>query len=317
MKKISISNNIISEMCDAGLSIEAMGRAIGVSGQTITRRLKEFNLMKIEYSTYKNKEWLYWQYHMLKKTQKEIADNMNKPVSVIARSMRNLGVKTRDRAEVSHMALGNSVAITKDVEDMINGGAIGDGYIGSGSNFSAYYSQTNKHKAFTEWLASEFYDLGIDGNIYRVEQERWGKINTAYTFCSLNYSELLAFRNIWYPNGKKIVPDGLEVNPRMMLFWYLGDGYLSSSGKTRPIGLCTNGFSDDGVDLLVKKLSNIGVYSRRQPARNTIYINSTNALIFLDIIGKCPDEIWKCMGYKWDLDRLKYEWEAEFCQTAA
>lgn len=315
MRRLLIDIEKLAELCKNDLSMEAVGRSFGVSGQTINRRIQELGLDKKGVNTYKNKDWLYNQYVNLVKTKQEIADDINIGITTINRWMKKHEIPIRDRGLASHLALGNTIHIEQELAELLNGGAIGDGYIGSNSTFSAYYTQTNKHEDFIQWLSVQFHNLGVNGSIHKNVQERWGKERTSYTFCSRNYSDFLAFQKMWYPNGKKIVPQDLELTPSLLLFWYLGDGYLSSSENVRPIILCTNGFSDKDVELLVRKLADLEIYSRRQPSRNTIYINSTVALDFLKIIGECPKEIWSCCGYKWDLGRLKYEWEAEFCPT--
>jgi hypothetical protein len=66
-----------------------------------------------------------------------------------------------------------------------------------------------------------------------------------------------AQRARWYPNGVKVVPYDIEINKDMLLWWYIGDGFLSRK-KSRPnwrcVGLATDSFSDMDNNILIEKL---------------------------------------------------------------
>ena len=67
---------------------------------------------------------------------------------------------------------------------------------------------------------------------------------------------LRSFHDRWYQNGIKIVPTGLKVDPLMLLYWFLGDGYSSSikAGGRIKMGLCTDSFSKPECEFLVDLL---------------------------------------------------------------
>jgi len=77
---------------------------------------------------------------------------------------------------------------------------------------------------------------------------------------SLNYAEFAEERLRWYPQGKKQVPQDLVLTPEVLLNWFCGDGKGGDAKGT--LGLCTDDFSESGVELLVHRLQiDLGITS--------------------------------------------------------
>ncbi|KKK81369.1 hypothetical protein LCGC14_2814130, partial [marine sediment metagenome] len=103
-------------------------------------------------------------------------------------------------------------------------------------------------------------------------------------------------RTRWYPQGKKIVPKDVLLSPESVLIWYLGDG----SVKKYSVTLHTNGFTQECVRFLIKRLSLIGIPSKmilhnQQPE---IFISSSGSKLFFDYIGW--ESPVRCYDYKFD-----------------
>lgn len=67
-------------------------------------------------------------------------------------------------------------------------------------------------------------------------------------------------RRRWYPNGVKIVPTDVNLSPRALAHWLVGDGSGLFGGGFQ---LCTNGFTRSDVDMLSRRLNEAyGIDSR-------------------------------------------------------
>ena len=201
----------------------------------------------------------------------------------------------------------NSIAITPTLTSIINGALLGDWSLTKSSESSARFDTSSKYRLFLEWASQILGENGIDsGNIYHKTitfKNGYGPYDS-YRLKSYSYSDLLRIRELWYPEGKKIVPAKLTLDKATVLWWYLGDGNLDC-GKTRNprIRLFTNGFRDNDVDRLAKMLIAIGIKAWRTKTENIISVSSYSTPAFLEYIGPCPKAIESVYGYKWDLDR--------------
>lgn len=83
-------------------------------------------------------------------------------------------------------------------------------------------------------------------------------------FYSYRVSSVLfkSFYDRWYPHGsiKVSVPEDLELNPTVCLHWYMGDGSLDCREQVKmfDINLHTENFNKQSIDILLKKLLDIG-----------------------------------------------------------
>jgi len=330
-KKIDLDCDAIAALYTSGKSANEIGDIFDVSNVTILKRLKahgvnirdRFNCKMpphgLDYAnaTYRNAKWLQYQYHELGLTQDEIAKLCDTNFGVIASWMRRLDVRRRTITE-SAATRANHVEMTNYFENFLSGLLMGDGYMDSRSNITAFYSHADKHKHYIKCLRKEFDLFGVErtGKIRERDTIVFGCPSRAYDFYTKSYVEFLPLYKKWYVNRKKIVPQDLFLNRTVCLNWYIGDGCLSNhpSGNSS-ISLFTNSFSKKDVLLLINKLAEIEILATRQSSRNTIRISTRSTPKFLDYIGPCPEEIWQCYGYKWDLTRSKAQWEAEFAHA--
>jgi hypothetical protein len=129
---------------------------------------------------------------------------------------------------------------------------------------------------------------------------------TAYYIRSLADNCLRSFRDRWYQNGIKIVPTGLRVDPLMLLYWFLGDGYSSSikAGGRIKMGLCTDSFSKPECEFLVDLLHqydprlrfNVGLHSLKTAFWRLTTKRRETVMAFYEHVRACPVQ---CFGYKW------------------
>lgn len=66
---------------------------------------------------------------------------------------------------------------------------------------------------------------------------------------------LLPFRQKWYPNGIKIVPQDIKLSKLIMQIWYCDDGSIEIISKNSfRIKLCTHGFLKEESEFLIELL---------------------------------------------------------------
>ena len=325
VKKLKLDEDNISESYMRGESTCSIGRRLGIPANTIRRRLIGLSVPIRDYSesriphvgmekaleTYRNKEWLSEKYIKDGLSQKRIAEICGVKSTVICVWMKRLGVPARERS------MPNICCLTDDFIECLDGLLLGDGCLVKIRETSACYSHGGSHYDYIAYLSGVFDSFGIEqsGKIYSKSSRIGIYESVGFSFHTRAYRDLLEQRYRWYPEGKKIVPDDVVLTPIVAQNWFIGDGRLARNRKSSHfIILCTNGFSADDVVALIKKLRDIGIIGVRQPSNNTIRLNHENTLKFLNYIGPCPEPIWHCYGYKWDLTRTKKEWEAEFAR---
>lgn len=78
----------------------------------------------------------------------------------------------------------------------------------------------------------------------------------SFVLRTLAYRTFLPERNRWYPNGKKMIPEDLDVkNPEMLAGWLMGDGNHSKKGnRLSVITLCTHSFPPSNTEKVVSRL---------------------------------------------------------------
>ena len=116
---------------------------------------------------------------------------------------------------------------------------------------------------------------------------------------------------------KKIVPKDIKISPTMLLWWYLGDGYLNKT-KARPnyrrVMLCTQGFSSEDVYFLINKLKAILGNNIYRDKKRNIMISQETLCEFIDFIeSDCPVDSYK---YKFDFGQYRdYDYKAKSYAT--
>lgn len=246
---------------------------------------------------YKDRDWLYDQYWGKKKNIKTIAQEIHAGRPTIRKYLKKFNIPKRNIYEIVHLATNhNHVDLSSEAIEFLNGEMLGDGSIQSQSHSSAYFSYGSQHKEYIEWLQSQLEIYGIQCGALYSRIHKTSK-HILYFYQSKYYGELLSWRKKWYPNGKKIVPEDIELTPLTCRQWYIGDGYLANK-KHAGIRIATCGFSPKNVEYLVGKLNQMGFKTTRHLACNAVYIHRKSIFQFLNFIGYCPVQ---CYEYKWDV----------------
>jgi hypothetical protein len=196
------------------------------------------------------------------------------------------------------------VEFEKEAIEWINGELLGDGRLELITSGSVRFRYSSKYFEYIEYVKNMINSFGINGK--KIYKYRRTNKSYDYKYASRSHKELLHLCNKWYPSGKKIVPKDIELTPLTCRQWYIGDGCLRCQGKRNPhIIIYTDGFSIPDIDLLLKKLTNLGFKVARQIHHHNkwiIYISSYSTKEFLNYIGECPVKRYE---YKFDYKGIK------------
>ena len=218
--------------------------------------------------------------------QKYVEENLStseiaKITGVDARTIRywmgKYNIPRKNHSLYAHLSQKNSNPnLPQEAFEFIDGELLGDASIQVRSIYASRINYASRHRHYVEWLKTQFDSWGIKSGKVRIRKIHLGytsKIFTAYYFDTYAYSIFNEFRNRFYPNGKKIVPEDIELTPLTVRQWYIGDGSLIKSGKCKPyIALFTCGFTKEDVLFLMSKLDLIIQFTFRQSLLKIFWI---------------------------------------------
>ena len=163
--------------------------------------------------------------------------------------------------------------MTQRQKDIIIGTVLGDSYLEPNKfGSSIQIKQSNEHKDYVFWL----------------------------------YNELDKLRDLFYPEGKKIIPKDINkilTSPISLAVWFIDDGTLDYRPKDHcAFHLCTNCFTKEDTSKLIDVLkNNFGIVSSlhytlcRGKRHCRIYIGAQGRDRFIELI---TPYILDCFKYK-------------------
>lgn len=207
-----------------------------------------------------------------------------------------------ERKGSTYFNLNKRVNLSKDEMDVIKGCVLGDGCLAnnkSGKNCQFIYA--SEHGEIINHLRNILSDKIFTENWLRTQAYNDGRCCTYYlkTRYLPNFKELYS---MFYPNGQKTIPD-IRFNPKIMLYWYLGDGRISTKSYYCDITSCfTKGEYEKAINYLSSKGIKVdwvnfpsNCISSSEKGFIKIY-GKNNVARFLNLIGKPPV---KCLKYRW------------------
>lgn len=194
----------------------------------------------------------------------------------------------------------NIISQAKDNIDILHGHLLGDGsvYRVNKNRSNCSYSHACKHKEYLEWIVSNT-PIFNNPNIRGVSSydKRTNKTYHRYHFRTASSIIYTNLRDLWYPQGKKILPNDVIINSRSLLRFYLDDGSYHPSGNY----LATNDFNLSDLELLLDKIIlytnlNWTIHKTGKEDAYKLFLSKKQRKDFLHIIGNCPVS---CYEYKW------------------
>lgn len=183
------------------------------------------------------------------------------------------------------------------------GSVLGDGYLTPQTKKKQYsylrLKYDDKYLSYIRWLHNELKPLGTSQI----------KVHTGYhqhLIDTQSSAWLGDVRKIFYPNGKKIIPDTIKkliVDPNSIAVWYMDDGSLDFRDRYHYNStFATYCFSYDNFkDLSEVLLENFGIYTsvHKSTMRNVeyyrIYVLSRSMNDFIKLV---KPYIQTCFSYK-------------------
>jgi len=234
----------------------------------------------------------------------ELAERFEVSKSTIYRWCSTYGIKLKMGANGEKLSKrkANHVALSEEAKSFLDGELLGDSGLAAQCPYSARIVRSCKYKEVLEWFAKELARYGIEqsGCIFRNEHVRKGNVIVVWIYKSRYYQELAAWRERFYPERKKRVPQDIRLDPVSLRQWYIGDGTIwNVKGNSSRIQLCTDAFPRQDVLFLADELSKLGFKVSYYKSRNRIIISAKSVKDFLDFIGPCPEQLEPFYGHKW------------------
>jgi len=150
---------------------------------------------------------------------------------------------------------------------------------------------------YVYWKFNEWRDWVRTPPRERQRRNRLGSVSTNVGFSTLSHFELEKVRLRYYRDGRKVIPEDLELTPLTMAVWFMDDGSRKSS-QCRGLYLNTQSFNFAEVEFLRKVILrdvHVATSVRQQSDGLQIYIPSPSVAEFHAFIA---DEMLPCMMYK-------------------
>ncbi|MEK9194737.1 MAG: LAGLIDADG endonuclease [Patescibacteria group bacterium] len=156
-------------------------------------------------------------------------------------------------------------SLTQLQKSLIIGSILGDGYIRIMPGRKDAFLEVNHAYSAKEYVDWKYAMLqSIAGSIPKARKRNGRRI--AYRFYTRQHPEITELFRKFYRNGRKIIPDDIQVNAVALAVWYMDDG---SQCRTSDVYLNTQQFTEKDQIRLIQLLSRMGIESRMN--RDKIY----------------------------------------------
>lgn len=240
-------------------------------------------------------EWLEEAHIEDRMTRQDIAEECDCSTSTVTRRFNKFNIDS-----ISGQRAPEDPDIDDNFLSVIDGEMLGDGTIQMMENSSgAFFKYGVKYESHRDWVISKFRDAGF--KVTSSGEYEYDHGESSFWFQTRSYESLAEQRERWYDGpGAKEVPKDVTVDATSLLHWFVGDGGINQ--RDRNGYLHTMGFSEDGVDLLADRLSNLGIdVTKREHSRGgyQLFISKASMRDLYDVVGPVPDQISGCYDHKW------------------
>jgi hypothetical protein len=181
----------------------------------------------------------------------------------------------------------NVTPLNSYVQQMITGLILSDGtlvkkYQGGGTYFQM--AQSIIFKSFIFYVHSLFFTAGFCNMIAPTLKTTniKGKEYSYYSFNTKSLTDFNKLRELWYPQGIKIIPLNIEelLTPIAIAYWWMGDGGWTNNG----VHFATHSYTESEVQLLKSVLTNRYGFKCSIHSNNRIYIYSSSVPAKVDLV---------------------------------
>jgi hypothetical protein len=170
-------------------------------------------------------------------------------------------------------------SLTEEQKSILIGTLLGDGTMRIKKNAHLEINHAFSQKALVDWIFSKFSSLVKT-------PPKWRKGNgnrEAYRFATQKLPILTPFYDLFYRNGRKVIPSNLKLSPLSLAVWFMDDGSNSYSS----IYLNTQQFSfDEQLQLIdfLKRQYGIDATVNKDKTYYRIRIRSGSAKRFIQLV---------------------------------
>jgi hypothetical protein len=158
---------------------------------------------------------------------------------------------------------------TQEQKEIFDGIMISDGSLEKPGNFSSRMTLGFKYEETLERIMKDLNNMKYCP-IYKYDYIEKRNGNNIINFFTKTHASTTLFNEYyrWYKDGVKIIPEDIKLTPLFCYWWYVMDGYISS---TNTIILCTESFTIKDLEFIQILFNKIDIYPT---------INNRNRLLF-------------------------------------
>jgi hypothetical protein len=228
---------------------------------------------------------LYWKEEL---SQSKIAAKFNCHITTIENFFKENGIKSRNPSASIKIVKRRNCDINQRQEEVLNGLMLSDFHIEDG-NFQSRISFGFKHLEFANLCINEL-------NCFEWQEIKKYEPSNCWHSKTKFYEKLKNYRNMWYAENKKIVPD-IHISSLTLMFWFLGNGMAVQKNKSAI--LCTESFSHKENKKLSEKIALLGIKNHVTPSNRIRISGKSGYKKLIDIIGNSPVQ---CYNYKFNYE---------------
>ena len=188
---------------------------------------------------------------------------------------------------VEDLRVGDRVAIGQGLSelasDVLVGSLLGDGGINKSSAHFAY-AHSDHQAEYAAFEAELLGELQPRISSFRAAAVSGGEKRYAVVHVrTLAHRALGVLRREFYRPTKRVPASIVErLNPRMLAFWFMDDGYMMLRPGRQPLAeIATNGFPEADLEILVRALAKLGLRATPREGRLFFDVTGTRVLSYL------------------------------------
>lgn len=167
-----------------------------------------------------------------------------------------------------------------EIRSFFYGTLLGDSYLNSNTFYCKQISEDLikfKAKIIKQYIP----DANIKVTEHNSYTDKNGVNHQKFWMLSAKGEYIKKLQKLFYPNGKKILPKNIvnKLTPLGLAMWYADDGTTilvgknetTKSARSRRVQICTDCFTKEEIDNIIKELKEIGIESTSLKRKEGIY----------------------------------------------
>lgn len=203
------------------------------------------------------------------------------------------------------------------LDDVMIGLILSDGSLQRTSSTSGVrlaISFGKKHEDYLYFIYNLFKAyVNTEPTSIKVYNNKTKSYNDVLKFKTISLPQLIHYYDLFYVNGKKIVPKNINdlISPIALAHLIMGDGNLKQPDKI--LRVYTNSFIKEDVELLALSITNkLNIITKVVHDRNNQYIITISKNQLLSVQNLIKDHMHPSMFYKLDMEKsMKFDFDYE------